>query len=696
LSPLILLSLSLVSLAPLAGRVAGSLASRRRWIEPGQARRVMPGLPQEKTPALSQLGKRFDFRVEVASTQIRQRMLASGVKGVTAQALAAQLSLPQEICAAALERLRAQATCHLRVTRSGTLLHDFEESSLRLIKRDTRVPWIARLTLFIASTLANLGAAWPLFLSLLGASLALLGIFGEHTTDNSFFVAIAVIFMVPLSFALVIAGGVLVGGMLTPLSSSPHLGNAIPALKEEGEAKITRKRAKRTDDGGAAWHKKITESDAFGASDIAKTVVSSIFYVDLPIIGLGIICKVLGLPFSYFFIGLGLLLLLIPLIYLMGSSFELEVVPFVIIGLLIAVAIVAFVGIIFWLIGLWRSVTQTAPSPLSPGENIQRPVAPDELSVLVPTNDLVFGSYAALQRAFSNERPIDPNLSGRLRAEATTRGGRLAALEITLREGVSPEEAVAIGASLASHSGGSIEVSEDGELFFVLPDAPLEEVGVAAECFVKTAAHRFEVPVGIPVNLPGVTLATIEGMERLCAGTFLMFLTMWASAEGAWQRLFGPDAWVARGWMVPVSAWLLVGAFALTGTLRYLARAEARAGFFRDVRRETLSALRSLLVKKAEIFQAKEFAGLLTKASKKLWPSLTVDQTLKEVEAACDDLGLELSPDALANNKEETRPYALDSLQTRLATLKAPVSQPASTDQVIFDSATLTRPAAKP
>lgn len=694
MQPLVLLTLGLALLAPLLGRLVGWRLARRRWVELGSARAVMPSPPQEETPLVKELGARFEARVSAAASRIHQKLLSSDPKGITAEGLAVELSLPPEVTAAALERLRAQASCHLRVTRSGKLLHDFTPSSLRTIKSAGQLPFITRVTLWLAALLANLGAIWPLVLSLMGASLALLGLWSE--SDDAWLIAAGVIICVPLAFALVIAGGVLVGALLSPWSKTPHLGNALAEFSNGGKRKKGNKKERK-----ANWQEEVKESDAFGASEIARFVINSVLFVDLPLLVATLLFRMFGVSASSFLLGLLIVVIVVgiiaaviafgPEILQLGEA--IEAVPFIIVGLLLATALSSLVGIVFWVIGLWRSIAQEPPSVMSPGKWVQRPQKTDTLSVLVPTNDLVIRLSRALQRALERKRPIDPGMPARLYTAAQERGGRLAAFEITLLEGLDPEEAVSVGASLSAHAGGSLEVSEEGELYFILPDAgPQREPRDAyEEFFGRNQSGGRVAPLGMPVNLIGVTLADIEGMERLCAGTAMMLATLWASYAGLGSYLF-EGAWAAPAWTLPAAAGLLVGVFMLTGALRYVARVEARSGFLRDVRRETFAEIQKAVKENRRLLKASELAQTLSSLSKKAWPSLTQEEVLQEVEAACDDLRLELSPEALAKDPEETRPYALAPLKERLEAMKSPAPKALEkNEEVVFDTSSLIR-----
>lgn len=728
MDPLVLASLIVAASAPIAGRLAGRLAARNRWVEPGTAKATMPVPPASAVLEGASPARRFDASVDRAAKVIRRHVLDRGAGGVTAQELAASLSLPPDVATAALEQLRANAPCRLRVTGSGKLIHHFDIEKLRVTPPSTG-SFLARVMLFLAGVVANVGAIWPVIMALLGSVLALASLRSEG--DETFYVAVGVLLAVPLAFGAVLGGGVVVGALLTPVIPSPRLGNALPKPEEkktdekkEGaaeapkppsnrESKRVAKRRRKAEAKRAQvaaspaathatvaaaeaedWQSLVKETDTFGLSGIAGTLLLCAIALAVPAGLVWAGAALFGVTVGSFLLGVCIVAVVILFIVMLFVTEDFSgaaiATPLVVLGLLLGVALFSVVAVIMWLAGLWVSLTEQRAPTLAPGAWVQKRGTAHDVTALIASNDVVLRAQLALRRALARARPVDPSMVARLAGKAAEGSGKLSALEIVLDEGLDEETAIAIGARASAHAGGEIDVTDGGEIVFSFPNAlpvAASDSGSAAEVFTLTP-RGVVAPIGIPVNVPGVTLADLEGAERLCAGTAMMFALALASHFGWVSALLPAATWAAPSWVALVCAALLSGSFILTGSLRYVARAEARAGFYRDVRRATLEALKKAAATEARVFDARAFAGDLHAASVELWPALPIEPVLREVEVACDGLGLELDPERMVEDAA-ARPYALHRLRERLEAARdtAPRRRAAAADdEIVFDS----------
>ncbi|NUP05749.1 MAG: hypothetical protein HOW73_06780, partial [Polyangiaceae bacterium] len=437
MEPVVVAAVAIAATSPLIGRAAGYVVAKSRWVEPGRAKTVMPEFPTADAPANGGAARRFDVSVARATRALGRR-LRDRPDDVWAEGVAAELSIPRDVATAALERLRSNAPCSLRVTQDGKLVHRFDREGIeRALAVTSGTGLVARSLLFVASIVANIGAVWPVVASGLFAGLALLALSSE--SDTSLLTAIGVLVALPFLFAGVIGGGAVVGALLTPLLPSPKLGNALPKEEEKKEkagvaakaaehradarSKRQSKRAEKRrrkaeekrrarDEAGSAgaaapplrasgthWQSLVTSTDAFGLTGIAAVVLAAIAIAGIPILLVVGAAALFGFSIGTFLLWVCIILLVVLFIAILIETGDIEaagiMTPLVIIGLLLAVVLFALVGAIAWLVGLYSSIAEERPRATAPGGWVQRRGAGDVFT-LVPTTDHVERGQLAL------------------------------------------------------------------------------------------------------------------------------------------------------------------------------------------------------------------------------------------------------------------------------------------------------------
>ena len=163
----------LLILSPFVAHAAGLWAARRLESQPGQIRDWMPSIPTQ-TITSGSAQARWEKRGQAVEAHML-RLFKGGVQGASAESVAAQLGEDVSVVAAVLARLREEVPSRLQVTRGGTLLHDFSADSIQALSKRLTQGFPARAALFALGVFANIGAAWPMILSITVAVGSLLG-----------------------------------------------------------------------------------------------------------------------------------------------------------------------------------------------------------------------------------------------------------------------------------------------------------------------------------------------------------------------------------------------------------------------------------------------------------------------------------------------------------------------------------------
>jgi hypothetical protein len=610
--------------------LVGIELSRRFGTQPGHARELMPTLPpnpiQEGTPEM-----RWNRSVRRVERRLLKRF-ADGVEGVDAQTLAADMGENPELVNAALERLREELPCRLRVRRDGTMLHDFDAEDIQALSRSRRRSAPFKLVLLAFAAFANIGAAWPIFTILFMAIVTLDLVL--HAFGNTLYMGGFGIFLIGLVGAGTMILSAALHRVLEPMIHAPDLA----AVKKQAELP-DRSGSDEDDDGGIWLFSGSSSGGAGGDSDGGGE-------------------------------GLGQAIIII---------------------VLIAIIVICVITIVVWIRGLWRAINKREERNLdrmSPAFWLRTTEAVDGFEKWVPTNDLVTRVYRALRRAFSHRRAVDGDLGPRVLILAKKRGGVVSALEIALHEGLDLDEASEVGSMLTGIVGGRIEVTDAGDLAFVFPPEALD--GVDAETdedmwaeYVDHLPETREYTVrrddqatdALPVNLVGLNYGHLVATDRLVGGTWLLALTGTYLMFGDLPNVVTTNVDFARQFVeffsptarILISAALVffaIGSMCLSATARYTARQFAAHGVARDARRVAMLEIRSALGDNRDEVDLTDMPDDLVVTLESAWPNLSADRFVEELDGVLVDLDVSPSLDA-----EGRYVIELDALRSRLSTV---------------------------
>jgi hypothetical protein len=667
---LFIVTLVCLALGIFMSHAGGLWLTRSLALGPGAIREVMP-LPPALPPQTGRADRRWSRKVRSLEAKLLLRF-APGATGVEASALAAELGEPPELVEATLAHLREEIPCRLRITRHGRMLHDFAPQDIaqlaarRAASIPRRVAWLA------AAALANIGAAWPVIAMTGVAGFALLDMWASQAAagaEAALNAGIAGLIVTGLIFGGTLLLGVISRFVLWPMRSGPQLGDV--ATRDSGAAAIQQRHSALAAADAATdplWY--FSWNSSSSSSWRSSSPSSSSFDVSAPDIG-----------------GVGDL-----------DEAAVGCLVVIVAALLLAVIASCFFALGVWLRGLWRAITRDAGEErqLSPAAWTRFEDVIDRYERFIPTNDLVGRMTRTLRRVYTWRRPQDADMPARILGLAKHHDGLVSALQISMWEGMSLDDAASVGTRLVSHAGGEVRVSDEGDLAFAFPEAlwryaALEPDDDADLEYVRwlpdgRLARRSNQSVdSVPVNLPGLNNGHLVAAERLVAGSIIMALTAPAALTG-----LSPAAW-----HLPLTAAVGViaaGVMTLYGVARYTTRLTAAQGVLRDMRRVALNATRdALLAGRVHVNLDRtiiQFHELLLPA----WGRLTIEQLRAEAQAALTDLGLE--PDEALAGKGAHVTADLRHLQRRWRAIQQaefvvfdPMARDEGADEVVFDTA---------
>lgn len=660
-------------------------------VEPGHIREVMPTVPvaplEEGDP---------DQRWGQAVRRVEGRLLEKfrgGATGVTAEGLAADLGENRRVIAGALERMREEVDCRIRVTRSGTMLHDFEADQIEKLEAERTRSIPMKLFMFGVAAAANIGAIWPVLaiLFLAVASLQTVAQYANGAEWGAYGIG-----MIVVIFGATLILSWILHFLMHPLMAGPSLG----PMETSEQIPDRRSSTSSGDSWGGIWF--------FGGGHSHGSSGDGGFDGD----------------------GDGL-----------GQA--------IVVIILIAIIVLCVITVYVWLRGLWRAIRERDERELdriSPAFWVRTADVVDSFEKWVPTNDLVGRAVRALRRKYAHRRPVDGDLGPRTLARAKRRGGVVSALEVALEEGLDISEATEVGAELCSIVGGEIIVNDSGELGFSFPDRVLAEVDEDAgmQLLAKyDADSKDEVPeqdrdpeeldhlwaeylsfddenppdierrrtqpaTELPVNLVGLGWGHIQALDRLVGGTWIM------AAMGSYLALWGPPASLS-GYLQPFDDTILasaaafpyvttcillvmaVGATCLSAATHYTANVCAVHGVRRDARRAAFHIVDAALERGRDQIEFGELTDAVVRAFESSWRE--IDRELVEAELRGVLVDLEIGYDLNAAPEEAGEAIDLRPLHERWTSVREegfetvfgeevaaePGAEPAE-DEVVFDT----------
>ena len=604
----------LIVAAPLVAHLAGWLTLRRMRANRAHVTDSIPGLARRERGdgTDGDAARRFDRSVDRTFDRLASRF-ASGVEGARARSLAAELNLPQEVVATALDQLTDAAAHGLRVTDAGTLLYDFEPGATKSIARRTLLGWPARVAWFLAAFVANLGSIWPsVFITTTCAMwLSSRGAANDLQATLLATAATALIGLLAYWVATRVSRLVSRPWTTTPDPGPPHgqEDTALAAKEEEAlyeEIGVFRPR-----------------TGVQGVWSLYKSVLQGLLR------GTG---NKRGVPFI------------------------------VIIATLVGLIALAVVSAVSWLGGLWKILSGRLPRLVdqSPGSWVREPQTVGS-AFLELGDELALTLTSAVRRLVSDARPRDEELAARVVALARGQGGRVSGLDLILSEGFDEAEAVTVAARVTGQAQGLVLVSEAGDIDCVFtpdPEIPTDVQPAPLEAIDLDRGQAAAISDAIPVNVPGVTRYRLDAALNMATGALLAAIA-WATLSPA--GLLGGAALVGLS-LVTLASWGLVGA------ARYGVRESARVGLLRDARRGALQILAGELRGETSTHLPRSRFDSLVETLDGLDPANGADTVWREVDLALSDAGVELS---LSQDGPEELSYELGPLRERLASLDA-------------------------
>lgn len=592
----------------IVARILGGMVARHLRSPFGHGRDWMPTIPNNTvTDASAQ--KRWETRTRSIEARIL-KSLEKRPENVEAEHLAGELGEDLAVVHAALTRIRDELPVRLKVTRKGRLIHDFTVADVQRLIARQKLKAPMRGLLFVLGVFANIGATWPMLLSIF---VAVLGLVAMTTMPNP-----AVIGGIALAATgIIIVANALAGSiihlLLTPWGG-PRLGSVETV---EDSSAIEEPHQVRAAMSG-------------GGFDLAG--------VDP---GCGSGCN---------------------------ADLDLdEGIVVVIVGALLVIAIVALTAAVgVWLRGIWRAVSRIGDVDpiLSPASWIRGSKPVDWVEKWIPTNDLVLRVTRVLKRLSMRVHPEDASMVSRVLRLANENSGRVGVLEIMLSEGLSEDAAMTVGAGLVGFFDGEIFVGEEGEVEFVFPNSvriqkAVSEYDLHAEylSFANGTISRRKAQNSrtLPSNIPGLEYGHIIGTDRLVAGTVLMQICAMAVVH-----LVPNVPFVVQLGVDFIFPLMTLGAFALSGVARYAMSEMAKHGVQRDIRRAAFIAIRE--GERTGTVNFARISNLLWDEFRPSWRALRHSDITRELRAVAIDLNLE--PTAIEGI------YELETLTKRQSLLR--------------------------
>ncbi|MSP91717.1 MAG: hypothetical protein EXR79_07920 [Myxococcales bacterium] len=639
--------LATLLLAPLLARWVGLRVAAHQRPVPGRGRDWMPSLP-ETPPIDGTPGGRFEASVRKLERWAVADLLPAATHGVvrevTAEGLAGRAGVAVEVATALLDEWRRRLRCRLRVTRGGELRHDFPATDIASAARTGWHAWPQRVALWVAAVLANVGATWWVVVGVLTGVASLTAVW--RARDD----------MGRLQAAAVGIGAIVAVFLVSQLGAwavqffawRRHPRMDVAARGPDGAVGRRLSRAPRTTRNGASLSDTTSSSGDSWLSGLS-------FDVD----GEGCV-------------------------FLLAAAAIAVVVAIVLGGL-------AVVGI--WLRGLWHAARHLGEPArdIGPARWLREARRVADWERWVPTNDLAIRLVRALNRAFVG-RPGDERIGPQVLGRAKAQQGRVSAAEISLDFALDPSEALSVGTRLMARLGGDIEVSDAGEIDFVLPPEALASAEVPLDNpdteYLGDNPERPLRPERLAVNVPGLTRDHVDGAMRLAGGPYATVAVMAAALAGGRGDL--PIQGLDLG-LGAVFCVLAPGTLILAVAARQAVAEHARQGILRDVRRLAACAVKRAMEGRGTWLSASALAETLAKAVAALGLGWDQAALLREVEAMWTDLGMEPQldgpnpGDAWSLRPLRDRRAALAALRADAAAGNRTATQAAATS-VVFDS----------
>ncbi|MCO4763867.1 MAG: hypothetical protein KC502_20305, partial [Myxococcales bacterium] len=608
-------------------------------------RRWVPTLP-DKPEATGSAARRFDAAVRRAERKAVKLLLQQtphgAIRGVDADGLALTLGVPTEVAAALLDDWRGRLTCRLQVTRAGRLLHEFPRAAIRGAVSAGWHTWPQRVMLFGVAFIANVGATWWVIVGVASAVVSLGAVWVAEDDETRIVTAIVGILVLGLVFGLAQLGAYGVRMLLA--AYRPKMASAPEPRSETAKSKG-----------------KVKSGSTGGSSSGSSFDIGDLSGVDFDAGGCG----------------------------------------FIILAICVAVLSTAVIGglvvVFVWLRGLWRTAKRLGEPEVhqSPASWLRTARRMSALERWLPTNDLAMRMVRALGRCLEG-RPADDRLAARIMARAGRQGGRVAVIEITLSELLSPDDALSLLARLVARHGGDFAVSDGGDIDAVFPPAALTNFGTTqptdsgwppSEYIHRAKPKRL---ARLAVNLPGLTESHMFAATRLAGGPLVTLVAMLLGLLFAPAEMPAPAGEIGT---LALFCLLVPGTLLLSVATRAAVAESARQGLLRDIRRLAIARVRAA-VKQSGVVVSRSLAVDLHTSLTAVTPDWDQAAVVSEIEAAWADVGIEPSLErGVTEGAWDVAPLAdrLNALNLLRQSERA-LAPDGDADEIVFDSGTVSTP----
>ena len=612
-------------------RAVAHVTRSYREIEPGHIRSKMPVLASAPAHETRAEARRWSQRIERVEATILER-IEDNPTGVEAAALAVSVGEDVSVIRAILAKWREEIPCRLQITRSGKIYHDFSSEDLARIGSARALSIPLRVSLMVVSLAANLGAVWPLLLTIViaGSTLWLAMIEGVEgrVADRAEDSLILITVVMAITFGL----GFIIKFLLGP-RKGPKLVDNPPPRKPSVRRLSERKRSKSIweyydesversqREHQEAWERQNSQSLFSTTKDEEERSASE---------------RGGGGGGNVLFV----LILLAVLLAILAISVFLTLV---------------------WVRELWRAgKSLLKPFPRMSATRWARSYT-DQLSWnFVASNEVALTSSRALYHHITTEVLIDHEMGARLIGYAPQERASLSVTEIMLREGMDYHSAVALGVTLAEATQGRNLVDARGELVFTIPHHAINQEDSCAHmeylamnedgAFIR----RPEQGEGLTVNLVGLTRGHLRKLDSMVAGSFMLALTgIFFFSDGV--ELIGLELALLIMLILLQAA---AGTAILDALTRHLVWESVEHGVRRDARRATFLEIERRMEQDVSEIDLPKFSSVLFDVFSPSWPEVNIWTLEAEVMSVAKDL--ELDPTS------ERGVFDLTSLRARL------------------------------
>ncbi len=643
--------------------IIGRRFAKKIMGNPAVVSNIMPGLPS----VYHYQGKKRNWTKMY--NEIKKKILnhlQSSFSNVEAYEIAGKFAENTDLVSNILEEISEQIPCRKQVTRKGKLIYDFKKEDVKKLKEKGMGVSLKKIFLVPLAFLANVGAVWPLILTVVVGILIIKELPNElsaHGTEGGIMIILMGFALFGAAIFLVWIFGLFFRGVLHPVLKAPRVAHN-DLFTEKNQNFLTKKFGKKNKSGKSGGF--------FGFGDL----------------------------FSGFDDDAGKFIIFIVLL-----------------GLLIYFIYKALSIVVIWFRNIFIAILREfgLPFDISPGEWTHTPKIKDKMKIIFSSNELVFTFMRSIKRFFSRTKPTDRHMPARILKIARQNNGNVSAIDIALSEEVSIEEACDLGAKLVAKYNGDIAVSSEGDMDFTFANEVLESFesknkaderpqfnkANAVERFTKNQ-KQLDVPKeeclnvgpngnltfnskGYPVNIPGISNIMYRSLFYLVGGSFVLTLFWGLYLFFKYQELnIAPKL----HFLLPIP-FAPLGIFLICGIFAYSVRGAIFNGLLRDIKRAVTRKIKTSHQAEDQNINTTSFIKELKLEICKVWDDVPEEIIKKVVEHTFINLNLDV--DMQSGSSEDTY-FSIKELYKRkqainqLRNEQVKVEMSKEKDEVVFDS----------